>query len=150
MKIEYNKNFILHSIDDTRDFAISFAKKINKSSIIGLIGDLGSGKTLFVKEICKYFGIKEEVVSPTFNIIKSYQINKNSKLKYLNHFDVYRIKSEDELIDIGFNDYIYDHNSISIIEWADLIINSLPNNTIYIYFKKDINDINRREVYIKC
>ena len=150
MIIEYNKNYILNNTDDTNDFAVSFCKSINKPNVIALIGDLGSGKTLFTKAVCKYFGIEDEVTSPTFNIIKTYNICKNSKLKYINHFDLYRIKNEDELLDIGFDDYIYDQDSINIIEWADLIPNSLPKNTIYIYFKKDINDINKREVYIKC
>ena len=150
MNIEYNKNYILNDINDTIDFAISFCKTINKPIVIALIGDLGSGKTLFTKEVCKYFGVEDEVISPTFNIIKTYRINKNSKLKYINHFDVYRIKSEEELFDIGFDDYIYDENSINIIEWADLIQNSLPQNTIYIYFNYDIDNINKREVCIKC
>ena len=150
MNIEYNKNYILNNIDDTIDFAISFCKSINKPVVVALIGDLGSGKTFFTKELCKYFGVENEVISPTFNIIKTYNITKNSKLKHINHFDVYRIKSEEELLDIGFDDYIYDQNSINIIEWADLIKNSLPKNTIYIIFKKDIDDINKREVCIKC
>ena len=150
MSIEYNKNYILNNIDDTIDLAISFSKSINKPIVIALIGDLGSGKTFFTKEICKYFGVEDEVISPTFNIVKTYDITKNSQLKHINHFDVYRIKSEEELLDIGFDDYIYDQNSINIIEWADLILNSLPKNTIYIVFKKDIDDINKREVCIKC
>ena len=150
MSIEYNKNYILNNIDDTIDLAISFSKSINKPIVIALIGDLGSGKTFFTKEICKYFGVEDEVISPTFNIVKTYDITKNSKLKHINHFDVYRIKSEEELLDIGFDDYIYDQNSINIIEWADLILKSLPKNTIYIVFKKYIDDINKREVCIKC
>ena len=150
MHIEYNKKYILNNLDDTIEFAKSFCKNINKPVVLALIGDLGSGKTVFAKEVCKYFGVEEEVISPTFNIIKSYKINKNSKLKNINHFDVYRIKSEDELYDIGFDDYIYDDKSINIIEWADLIINSLPKNTIYIYFNKNLDDINKREVCIKC
>ena len=150
MKIKYNKNYILNNIDDTIDFAISFSKSIKKPVVIALIGDLGSGKTFFTKEVCKYFGVEDEVVSPTFNIIKTYDIKRNSKLKHINHFDVYRIKSEEELLDIGFDDYIYDQNSINIIEWADLIQNSLPENTIYIIFFKDIDDINKREVCIEC
>ena len=150
MNIEYNKKILLNNINDTIEFAKSFCKKVNNHVVIALIGDLGSGKTVFTKEVCKFFGVKDDVISPTFNILKSYEIHNNSKLKYINHFDVYRIKSDEELVDIGFDDYIYDENSICIIEWADLIINSLPNDTIYIYFNKDINDINKREVYIKC
>ena len=68
MIIEYNKNYILNNIDDTIDLAISFCKTINKPIVIALIGDLGSGKTFFTKEICKYFGVEDEITSPTFNI----------------------------------------------------------------------------------
>ena len=150
MSTEYNKKYLLNNINDTKKFAISFAKTINKPVVIALIGDLGSGKTLFVKEICNYFGVKEDVISPTFNIIKTYKTHKNTRIKYINHFDVYRIKSEEELTDIGFDDYIYDQNSINLIEWADLILDSLPITTLYINFKKDIKDTNKREVIIKC
>lgn len=147
MKIDYKKEIILNNINDTINFAKNIKKIIKGHMVFALIGDLGSGKTFFTKELIKEFKVNEEVISPTFNILKTYKTN-DKFIRNIYHFDVYRIKSEDELNDIGFYEYIYDENSISIIEWADLILNSLPKNTIYIYINKDKNDINKRIVKI--
>jgi tRNA threonylcarbamoyladenosine biosynthesis protein TsaE len=96
--------------------------------VICLNGDLGSGKTVFVKAFANALGIDEDITSPTFNIIKEYN---NGELP-LYHMDVYRI--EDALEDIGIEDY-YDKNGVTIIEWADMIKDKLPEERLDIKFK---------------
>lgn len=138
---------IINNINDTKAFAEKLAKDTKAGTTYGLVGDLAAGKTTFTKYFINSFIKNVDVISPTFNIIKSYNIS-NNDIKQINHFDVYRLKNEEELIEIGYYDYINDKNAINIIEWADLIKDKLPDNTIFIEFKHYNNDINKREVLI--
>ena len=138
---------IINNINDTKSFAEDLAKNTNAGTTYGLIGDLAAGKTTFTKYFINYFIKNIEVISPTFNIVKTYNID-NSNIKYINHFDVYRLKNDDELIEIGFYDYISDQYSVNIVEWADMIKDKLPDNTIFIEFKYYNKDINKREILI--
>ena len=138
---------IINNINDTKSFAEDLAKNTKAGTTYGLIGNLATGKTTFTKYFINYFIKNIEVISPTFNIVKTYNID-NSNIKYINHFDVYRLKNDDELIEIGFYDYISDQYSINIVEWADMIKDKLPDNTIFIEFKYYNNDINKREILI--
>ncbi|MBU1179369.1 tRNA (adenosine(37)-N6)-threonylcarbamoyltransferase complex ATPase subunit type 1 TsaE, partial [Patescibacteria group bacterium] len=95
--------------------------------MILLYGDLGAGKTVFVKGLAKALGIVETVKSPTFNILKCYDIPKNKNYSLLTthysllcHIDAYRLESVEELLDIGIEDYI-DEKNIIIVEWADRV-----------------------------
>ncbi len=118
--------YISASPEDTFNFAGEIAAKLKSGDIIGLDGDLGAGKTVFVKGIAKALGIDEHITSPTFNIVKEYY----GKEK-LYHFDVYRIDDIDELFQIGFDEYLND-DAISIIEWSQLISEALPEDIIRI------------------
>ena len=138
---------IINNINDTKSFAEDLAKNTNAGTTYGLIGDLAAGKTTFTKYFINYFIKNIEVISPTFNIVKTYNID-NSNIKYINHFDVNRLKNDDELIEIGFYDYISDQYSVNIVEWADMIKDKLPDNTIFIEFKYYNKDINKREILI--
>lgn len=139
---------LINNIDETIELAKNIAKESKPGDIYCLVGDLASGKTVFCKNFIKYYIDIDNVVSPTFNIIKTYNVN-NNQVKNINHFDVYRIKSLDELNDIGFYDYIYDENSINLIEWADLIKDAIPKNAKWIKFYKYNQDINKREIIIE-
>ena len=113
---------IVNSEDETRLIAEKFAEKIKSGDIIALSGNLGTGKTFFVKSIAQCFDISN-VTSPTFAIVNTYY----GKLK-INHFDFYRIKKIEELYDIGFEEYLFDNSSIVIIEWAEMFEEILPKN----------------------
>lgn len=119
---------ISHSKEDTFNIAQSLALEAKAGDIFCLVGELGVGKTHFVKGFAKGLGINEDIDSPTFTIVKEYDA-KNIKLY---HFDVYRIENLSQLDDIGFDDYIYSKN-ITIIEWADLIKNKIPKNARWIH-----------------
>ena len=99
-----------------------------ENMIICLEGDLGSGKTIFTKGFAQALGIEENITSPTFNIIKEYQTGELP----LYHMDVYRLEDTDETI--GFNDY-FNGGGVTIIEWADIIEDKLPEERLDINFK---------------
>ncbi len=108
--------------------------------VICLDGELGSGKTVFVKGFAKSLGITEDITSPTFTIVKNYESGEMP----LNHMDVYRLEETDNTI--AFNDY-FTGDSITIIEWADLIKDKLPDERLELKFK--VIDENTRVIVIK-
>jgi tRNA threonylcarbamoyladenosine biosynthesis protein TsaE len=120
MEFPYIK--IVNTEKETADLAYEFIYKISKGGRIILNGELGSGKTFFIKYACKHFGITN-VSSPSFAIVNSYN---NSKPIY--HFDFYRLKNSEELFDIGFNDYLNNEEAVVFIEWGNLIPDVLPKN----------------------
>ncbi len=136
------KEYISKSENDTINFAKEFAKTLKKDDIIVLNGDLGSGKTKFTQGILEFFGLGDEISSPTFTIVNEY---KNEKIT-IYHFDVYRLKNEDDFFDIGGEDYF--GNGICIIEWGNIISSILPKNTIFVDIEKDVADENIRKINI--
>jgi tRNA threonylcarbamoyladenosine biosynthesis protein TsaE len=124
--MEFPFEVMINSERDTEKIALQFAGSLNKGDIVAFIGNLGTGKTFFIKKIAKYFGI-EEVTSPTFSIVNTYY----GSIK-INHFDFYRIKREVELYDIGFEEYLSDASAITLIEWADMFYRILPKNVFRI------------------
>lgn len=105
-----------------------------KTIVLGLIGELGSGKTTFVQELGKYFKIKKKITSPTFLIIKNYNLNHIFFKKFF-HIDAYRIKTPKELDVLDFKKILKNKKNIILIEWADKIKKILPKNTIWINFE---------------
>jgi tRNA threonylcarbamoyladenosine biosynthesis protein TsaE len=118
---------------ETKDIAKAFAKDVKSGSVVALVGDLGAGKTVFAKAFAKELGVKEEVISPTFNIIKTYQIKGNKKNdRVFCHVDAYRLNSYQELLKIGIEEYLNDDSTIVLIEWADKVKEILPKDTYII------------------
>lgn len=132
--------FTSRSIDDTRALAENIESEKFPGMVICLNGELGSGKTLFVKGFAQSLGITETITSPTFTLIKEY----NSGEMPLYHMDVYRIEESDGTI--GFADY-FNSDAISIIEWADMINDELPKERLDIDFK--VIDENTRVLILK-
>ncbi len=114
--------------DDTMELAENIESEKFPGMVICLNGDLGSGKTMFVKGFAKSLGINENITSPTFNIVKEYE---TGEMK-LNHMDVYRIDDTDQSID--FQDY-FNQEAVTIIEWAELIQDKLPDERLDIDIK---------------
>ena len=117
---------------DTFDIAKNLAKDLKAGDIITLDGDLGAGKTVFSKGIAKGLGVAEEVTSPTFIIMQSY---KGSALP-LYHFDVYRLEDSDELTETGGEEFLFG-DGVSVIEWAGIIDDILPDYVIKVQITKD-------------
>lgn len=126
--------------NDTMELAENIESEKFPGMIICLDGELGSGKTVFVKGFAKSLGITENITSPTFNIVKEYE---SGEMK-LNHMDVYRIEDTDETI--AFNDY-FKGDGVTIIEWAELIEDKLPDERLEIKFK--VIDENTRVLVLR-
>ncbi len=123
----------------TEKIASLFAGEILKTSskngfLIGLRGNLGSGKSVFARGFAKGLGIRKRILSPTFPIMKIYELRKRNYHAFV-HIDAYRIKKVSELETIGFKDVIREKSHISLIEWADKIKKILPKEMIWIDFQ---------------
>jgi tRNA threonylcarbamoyladenosine biosynthesis protein TsaE len=94
----------------------------NPKKVILFNGEMGAGKTTFIKAFSKLLGVKDTMSSPTFSLVNEYQTSQNQKIF---HFDVYRIKSEDEALDMGIEEYLYSGNWC-FIEWSEKIPNLIP------------------------
>ncbi len=94
--------------------------QLNKATVVFLSGELGAGKTTFTKAFAKQVGIAEDIASPTFVILKRYEIQ-HSVFKNLIHIDAYRLKSYEDLIKIKFPDYLSDSENLIFIEWPEMV-----------------------------
>ena len=139
------KNYILksNSENETKEFAKKFASKLNKSDVIVLSGNLGSGKTKFTEGFLSFFGLENEISSPTFTIVNEY--HKDDINIY--HFDVYRLEDTDEFYAMGGEEYF--ENGICIIEWGEQIEEILPKGYTKISFRKLEENEDYRELKIE-
>lgn len=103
----------------------------NPKKVILFNGEMGAGKTTFIKSLSKLIGVNDTMSSPTFSLVNEYQTSQNDKIF---HFDVYRIKSEDEALDMGIEEYLYSGNWC-FIEWSEKIPNLIPEEHSLITIK---------------
>lgn len=129
---------------ETQKLAQKFAAKLKGGEILGLCGDLGSGKTTFVQGLASGLGARGRITSPTFIILNLHKAKKGLTLA---HFDLYRLKDETELEGIGATDYLGKKDIISAIEWAEKAKDLLPKETIWINFEHI--EENKRKIIIK-
>ena len=137
------KTFISNCPEDTIQFAKDLSKTISYGSTIFMIGDLGSGKTTFTKGFAAGLGYSNEVQSPTYPILNEYSNSNN----FIYHFDLYRLKSVTEFLEIGGIEYLSSQNGICIIEWPELIEGFDIDNKFKISFAVN-NDISRRKIEV--
>ncbi len=121
-----------HSYEETFDIGYKIGREAEPGSIYTLIGDLGVGKTVLCKGIAKGIGIEENVSSPTFTIVQQYD---EGRLPFF-HFDVYRIEDPEEMFEVGLDEYLFS-DGVSVIEWADMIKDLIPDNHTRIEIKKN-------------
>lgn len=121
------------SAEETYRLGIEIGKKAVKGQVYTMVGDLGVGKTVFTQGMAKGLEIEEPISSPTFTIVQVYD---EGRLPFY-HFDVYRIGDISEMDEIGYEDYIYG-DGVSLIEWANLIEEILPEERISITIEKDL------------
>lgn len=107
-----------------------------RATVIGLQGDLGSGKTFFVQRFGEIVGVKEFIISPTFVLIKRYPIDWQG-FKNLIHIDAYRLEHESELVKLGWNELISNKNNLIFIEWPERVKAIIPEDSKIIQFKHD-------------
>lgn len=145
-----NNNFTSLSAEDTLNLGKDFAKQLIAGDVVIFEGDLGAGKTHFIKGICKYFRVSEEVTSPTFTLVNMYSGEMNEDYLDIIHIDLYRIENPAELTNIGFDEYLYDTDTIKLIEWPQKAGKTLDNNYHYmIEIQIDDFDENKRVINVK-
>ena len=130
--------FVSHSVSQTENFAEQLACQFSGGEVIILRGDLGAGKTHFVKGLAKGLGVDEVITSPTFALHNAY-----SGRLTLNHFDFYRIIDSEEVAVLGLNEFFYDKHAVAAIEWSENIKDLLPRNCICVTIDK-LDDVTRR------
>lgn len=121
------------SPEETFQFGEALAKSALPGQVFTLTGDLGVGKTVFTQGFAKGLGIEEPVNSPTFTIVQVYE---SGRLPFY-HFDVYRIGDVEEMDEVGFDDYVMGEG-VSLIEWANLIEEILPEHRVEVTIEKDL------------
>ncbi len=122
-----------YSERETWELGFQTGRTAKPGQVYTLIGDLGVGKTIFTKGFAAGLGIEEPVSSPTFTIVQIYE---EGRLPFY-HFDVYRIGDAEEMDEIGYEDYIYGEG-VSLIEWADLIEEVLPEHYTEVRIEKNL------------
>ena len=113
----------INNIESLPQAAHDFIANMGDNTVFAFYGEMGAGKTTFIKAICDVLGVEDEVNSPTFAIINEYRSATTAELIY--HFDFYRIKKLDEVYDLGYEDYFYS-GALCFIEWPELIEELLP------------------------
>lgn len=137
------KKFLTKSPAETKKLAAKTVKQLKGGEVLGLIGDLGSGKTVFVQGMAKALGVKKTVNSPTFVLMKIYETpvlrqggrHTTYDIRNLVHVDAYRIDNYQELLDIGSGEYLNKKDSVVVIEWADKVKKILSKSSLIINFQ---------------
>ena len=138
------KKIISQSEDSTRNIGGEYALSLNENDVVAFYGELGSGKTQFIKGVCFSLGVKEIVNSPTFIIVNEYSYGAGKKIY---HFDLYRMKSTEEVINMGFEDYL--NKGLILIEWSELVEKILPEGSKKVYLSHCGSKSNSRLIEIK-
>lgn len=129
MKLEIN------NLNDIPEAAQRFADQMGDNKVFAFYGDMGAGKTTFIKAICEVLGVKETITSPTFAIVNEYKSGSGDPIF---HFDFYRINKLEEAYDFGYEDYFYSGN-VCFIEWPELIEPILPLDIVEVAIREAEN-----------
>lgn len=133
----YSTQFELQSQQDTIDLAAYVAPLLKPGDVLCLYGNLGAGKTFFSQALGRYLGVEDSIDSPSFVLLKEYQ----AKDFPLYHLDLYRLKSQEELLDLGILDFI--ESGVTVIEWPELAAELLPEEWLNLSLKFSFDGTNR-------
>ena len=137
------EKIICKSVDNLDKVAIKLLNTYPDIRIFAFYGKMGSGKTTFIKSLCKISGVTDIVNSPTFSIINEYKTDGGDSIF---HFDFYRIKKQEEVLDIGYEDYFFS-GSYCFIEWPGKVENLLPEDTVRVIIEEGSNENERVFVF---
>lgn len=137
-----NSEYIARAEEDLIEIAEKMLLDFGAKKVILFYGDMGVGKTTLIKILCKKLGVEELTNSPTFSIVNEYLSNQN---KTIYHFDFYRIEEEEEVFDMGYEDYFFE-DSFCFIEWPEKIPNLLPDDAVKVKIK--LGDENNRIISV--
>lgn len=136
------KKIRIKDLSDIERAAKEFVDLVKGCHLIAFYGNMGAGKTTFVKAVCSVLGVEDVVNSPTFTIVNEYRTKAGMPVF---HFDFYRIERVQEVIDLGFDEYIYG-DGICLMEWPERIEEILPEDTLRVHIL--VNDDDSREIVI--
>lgn len=122
-----NKTIAIDSLDKIRDAAHAFVSEMGDYTVFAFNGEMGAGKTTFIKAVCEELGVEDITNSPSFAIINEYRSETTAELIY--HFDCYRLENETEAEEIGVEDYFYS-GALCFIEWPERVADLLPDDTV--------------------
>lgn len=123
---------IVNCISELKSVALQLIQYKKQKNIICFYGEMGVGKTTFIKEICKNLLVNDNVSSPTFSIVNQYKTKQN---KIIYHFDFYRLETEEEAYDMGYEEYFF-QNDLCLIEWPEKIEGLIPEDIIKVILTK--------------
>jgi tRNA threonylcarbamoyladenosine biosynthesis protein TsaE len=129
-------NFVLKDISDIDTAAKIFVEKFGDKKIFAFYGEMGAGKTTFIKAVCKSMEVTGTITSPTFSLVNEYETD-NGMTIY--HFDFYRIENIEEVYDFGYEDYFYS-DKMCFIEWPELVETLLPEDVVEVKISADDNE----------
>ncbi|MEA3316760.1 MAG: tRNA (adenosine(37)-N6)-threonylcarbamoyltransferase complex ATPase subunit type 1 TsaE [Bacteroidota bacterium] len=129
------KSIELNTINELSSVATKFIKLNKSKKVFAFFGDMGVGKTTFIKALCNEMGVIDIVTSPSFALVNEYHTNNNETIF---HFDFYRIKNIEEAYDFGYEDYFYSEH-YCFIEWPEKIAELLPDDVVYVKIKEEEN-----------
>lgn len=148
------KTILSHKASETRRLARRLSKCLPLPATVALWGELGTGKTQFVKGLAEGFGIKQSIQSPTFLLYKEYPFKHQRRPFRLCHFDLYRLTTSGQTRELGLNEILGDPNCLNVIEWPGLIKRKLPKHTYSIFFTHGRSSNERKiqipSVFAKC
>ena len=124
------------SIDNIHDAAKTFINNMGTGKVFAFYGNMGAGKTTFIKAVCEELGMTDVITSPTFAIVNEYRSDATGELIY--HFDFYRIKKLEEVYDMGYEDYFYS-GALCFLEWPELIEELLPSDAVKVTISETDN-----------
>ena len=125
-------DYLSNSVEETEALGAELAGRLEPGDVVAFTGDLGAGKTAFVRGMAQGLGIPQRVTSPTFAIVNEYE---GGRLP-LFHFDMYRLNSADDLFDIGWEDYL-SRGGVCAVEWSENVMDALPEDTVWVRIARE-------------
>lgn len=125
----------IKSIEEIAVAAKEFVAAMGERKVFAFYGKMGAGKTTFIKAVCEELGVEDVINSPTFAIVNEY-VDGQGEPVY--HFDFYRIKNQQEVMDLGYEDYVYSGH-VCFMEWPELIENLLPDDAVKVTVEEEID-----------
>ena len=130
-----NMEISINSLDEIGKAAQEFVAAMGDRTVFAFYGKMGAGKTTFIKTVCEELGVEDVINSPTFAIVNEYVDGRGEPIY---HFDFYRIKNQQEVLDIGYEDYVYSGN-VCFMEWPELIENLLPDDAVKVTIEEEMD-----------
>lgn len=123
----------INGLENIREAARQFIEAIDQDTVFAFHGEMGAGKTTFIKAICEELGVEDVINSPTFAIVNEYR---SASAELIYHFDFYRINKPEEAYDFGYEDYLYS-GALCFIEWPEKIEDLLPGDTVHVTIREN-------------